>query len=159
MTSLTLTWIKRETRQGQKGPFESVSIKATEYGPSYLSGYGDENNKNWKVGDTVEVESVETVKKGDKEYLNFKMPRSSKGGASQADLNSIKGTLVNLTVQLTTVETLVRKLGRLYEQKEGVIVTKDAIIPKSVEEVAQEEFDALDYPENNLGEIDFDPKE
>ena len=44
-------------------------MKTNEYGEKWVSGFGGYWNKNWKEGDTIEVDSEE---KG--EYINFKRP-------------------------------------------------------------------------------------
>jgi hypothetical protein len=158
MTKLTLTWIKREEKMSaakENKParkYTSVSIKTQEYGDKYLSGFGNEDNQGWKEGDTVEVESVEEKEYNGKKYLNFNMAKGGKGGASQADIAKIITMLTNLTVAVTTNQTLIRKVGRILEEEKGVVATKDGIVPKSMEELAQEEFDGLDYPENTLDE-------
>ena len=47
-------------------PYERVSIKTEEYNDKWLSGFGNDNNKEWKEGDEV---TLEVVEKG--QYLNF----------------------------------------------------------------------------------------
>lgn len=74
---LTLTYVNRTQRTSKAGkPFTSVSIKATEYGDRYISGFGNKSNESWKAGDVVEVTSV--VEKG--QYLNFEMAKAPSGG-------------------------------------------------------------------------------
>lgn len=69
---LNLTFVKRTERISKAGkPFTSVSIKSTQYGEKYLSGFGNKDNANWAAG--MEVEVAEVVAKG--EYLNFEMPK------------------------------------------------------------------------------------
>lgn len=50
-------------------PYERVAIQAQERGISWISGFGGDWNKNWRKGDTIEVD-VEP--KG--QYLNFRRP-------------------------------------------------------------------------------------
>lgn len=55
------------TKDGR--PYERVAIQTKEHGSSWLSGFGGGYNRNWKVGDVVEVEVEQ-----DGQYLNFKRP-------------------------------------------------------------------------------------
>lgn len=89
---LTLTYINRTERQGKKGPYTSVSIKAKEYNDKFLSGFGNKTNENWKVGDEVEVAEVKEVSKDGKIYLNFEMPKAT-GGVNPKQMEEI----LNLT--------------------------------------------------------------
>lgn len=59
-----------KTKDGR--PYERVAIKTIEMGDKYISGFGNPDNTNWKVGDTVEL-LVE--QKG--EYLNFSKPKEN----------------------------------------------------------------------------------
>lgn len=70
MKTLNLTYVNRTQRTSKAGkPFTSISIKATEYGDKYISGFGGKANEGWKAGDTVEV--LDVIQKG--QYLNFEM--------------------------------------------------------------------------------------
>lgn len=53
-----------KTKDGRS--YERVAIKTVEMGDKYISGFGADWNKNWKIGDQVQI-IVE--QKG--EYLNF----------------------------------------------------------------------------------------
>ena len=73
---LTLTFVKSFPKTSISGEnYTSVSIKSKEYGDKYLSGFGNKDDQNWKVGDVVEV-LVKQVLKDGKEYLNFEMPKN-----------------------------------------------------------------------------------
>jgi len=50
--------------------YTRMSIKTQEHGDSWLSGFLNNTNANWKEGDTVEVEVEKAGDKG--QYLNFK---------------------------------------------------------------------------------------
>ena len=75
MQKITLTKIYRsdkdkngnllKTKDGR--PYERISVKCSEFGEKWLSGFSNRTNFNWKEGDAVMVEIEE---KG--EYLNFK---------------------------------------------------------------------------------------
>ena len=54
------------TKDGRN--YERVAIKTEEYGDKYISGFGNNRNKNWQVGDEVEIEIEQSG-----EYLNFRM--------------------------------------------------------------------------------------
>ena len=54
-----------KTKDGR--PYERVAIKTIETGDKYISGFGNQENQNWKIGDQIQI-VVE--QKG--EYLNFK---------------------------------------------------------------------------------------
>ena len=67
---ITLTQIARNNKTSKAGKqYVSVGIKCNEYGDKFINGFGNKDNSEWKVGDTVEVE---VEQKG--EYLNFSMP-------------------------------------------------------------------------------------
>jgi hypothetical protein len=64
------------TRDGR--PYEKVALKVERFGDRYVSGFGNPHNKDWQVGDEVDIIIEE---KG--EYLNFIMPGSKKAGEAQ----------------------------------------------------------------------------
>ena len=53
-----------KTKAGK--PYERVSIKTEEYTDKWLSGFGNDNNKEWREGDEVTLEVKEVG-----QYLNF----------------------------------------------------------------------------------------
>jgi len=72
---LTLTYVNREQKTSKAGkPYTSLSIKAQEYGDRFINGFGNQDNANWAVGQSVEVNVVEKPYNG-KNYLNFEMPK------------------------------------------------------------------------------------
>lgn len=111
MTKLTLTYVDRKERQGAKGPFTSLSIKTTEYGDRFISGFGRKDNESWKVGDSVEVEAVREVVKDGKTYLNFDMPKSERASGS-ADLTEIKHLLNQMATTLGATKAKVDFIER-----------------------------------------------
>lgn len=76
---LTLTFVRSEQKISPRTnkPFTSQSIRSTEYGERYLSGFESKETINWKVGDVVEVEVKESDKldKNGKPYLNWSLPK------------------------------------------------------------------------------------
>lgn len=124
---LNLTYVNRTQRNSAAGkPFTSLSIKATQYGEKYLSGFGNKANENWKVGDEVEVAAVNEVVKGDKTYLNFDMPKST-GGVDNAK-----------------VEEVLTKLGKIDWKLDQIVDFLKKTAPKPVQKVPGTD---IDYPE------------
>lgn len=67
-----ITAIKRTDRVSKAGrPFVSLGMKVEQYGDKWISGFGGDENREWKVGDEVDVE-IETKEN----YLNFKTLKS-----------------------------------------------------------------------------------
>lgn len=91
---ISITAVSRKERTSKKGrPFISLGLKCSEYGERWLSGFGNEANKDWKKGDKVNIEVEDTG-----EYLNFKMPEAEEGhdsgpAANNAGLAEIKNIL------------------------------------------------------------------
>lgn len=63
------------TRDGRA--YTRLGIQAQEYGQRWLSGFDGFATKNWKEGDTVEVDVEETTKVDAKgqPFMNFKVPK------------------------------------------------------------------------------------
>lgn len=103
MTQVTLTFVKSTERVSAKTnkPFTSLSIKTKEHGDTYLSGFGNKANKDWKAGDVVEIE-VKEVEKDGKKYLNFDMPK--KDSAVEEKLEMILNRLVGLKIDMETIK-------------------------------------------------------
>ena len=59
------------TKDGR--PYTRLGLQTKEHGTSWLSGFDNYTTKNWKEGDTVDVEVTKVSSKDGKEYLNFKM--------------------------------------------------------------------------------------
>lgn len=56
------------TRDGRE--YERVSIKVESRGDKWISGFGNDENKQWKEGDSVDIKITQNG-----EYLNFDMPK------------------------------------------------------------------------------------
>ena len=54
-------------------PYERIAIKTAEYGDRWISGFGNRRNRDWRVGDVVDIEISEVEKDG-QIYLNFETP-------------------------------------------------------------------------------------
>lgn len=125
MTKLNLTFVKRTPRTSVAGkPFTSLSIKATEYGEKYLSGFGNKDNASWNIGDEVEVEKVEEVVKGDKTYLNFTMAQNApKGGvellALRNDIKAVQIQSASILKELKAIRDHLSGSNRLDRTSDG----------------------------------------
>lgn len=110
---LTLTFVKSFPKTSISGEnYTSVSIKSKEYGDKYLSGFGNKDNQNWKVGDVVEV-LVKQVLKDGKEYLNFEMPKNVTKSQNNSEV------LHQIEVLKTKISRLSALIERLYEKSFG----------------------------------------
>ena|SRR3990167_6499118 len=67
-------------------PYERVSIKTDQHGEVWIGGFGDSANKEWKIGDTIDVEIAQNGV-----YWNFKEP-------NQTDV--LKATIENLKAEI-----------------------------------------------------------
>lgn len=81
-----ITYLKRDDtdREGNAlmskagKPYTRMTLKVESKGDRYISGFGNASNKDWSVGDEVDITIVE-AEKTDKEgrpYLNFSQPKS-----------------------------------------------------------------------------------
>ncbi len=123
MQKVTLTYLKDTPKTSAAGkPYTSRSIKTQEHGDKWLSGFANANNKNWKVGDTVELE-VKEVNKDGKQYLNFEVPKPE--AAVNADLTKIKLELTTHTLLLREILSIVKPRVRSKEEiAEGIDIDK-----------------------------------
>lgn len=90
-------------------PYTRLGLQTKEHGVNWLSGFGNQYNQNWKVGDVVEIE-VTTVEKQGKHYLNFRS----------------LGKLELLERRVIALEDAIRTLKTAPRSTEGV---KDEEIP------------------------------
>lgn len=71
---LTLTYVKNEDRVSKKGkPYVSCSLRAIEFGETYINGFGNYETKQWQIGDMIDVEVYDEEYQG-KTYKKFKVP-------------------------------------------------------------------------------------
>lgn len=107
MVKLHLTHVSRVDRvsAAKNKPYVSISIKATEYGNKFLSGFGNKDNANWKEGDEVEILEVKEVVKDGKTYLNFEMPKAQGAGNGEvlAKLSAMSLSLDQISPKLDQV--------------------------------------------------------
>lgn len=147
---LKLTFVKRTPKTSAAGKsYTSLSIKTNEYGDKWLSGFDGKETSSWKEGDTVEATVEE---KG--QYLNFSVPKASRGsfggstGLSEADLDKILGPMrqIYAEVRATHVEaektrvTLTDFFGKLIKQ--GIIKLEDVLpnVPFPTEDDLEQHF-------------------
>lgn len=120
MEQVTLTYVKRTDRTSTAGkPYVSISIKTTEHGDKYLSGFGNKENTNWKEGDQVEITTKEVVKDG-KTYLNFETPK--KEDKIDEKLEMILNRIVGMKLELAALRGLLEPKKSNYPtpQSEGI---------------------------------------
>lgn len=55
---------------GSKGAYTRLSIQTQEHGATWISGFQNQSNANWKEGDEVEI-----IIKQNGQYLNFETPK------------------------------------------------------------------------------------
>lgn len=90
MTTVTLTRVyTSEEKTGKTGkPYRQLNIQTEQHGEKWISGFQNQANKNWKAGDTVEVEIVENGK-----YLNYKLPQSKLPSKTWDKINELEKRL------------------------------------------------------------------
>lgn len=98
---VTLTAVNRKDRVSKAGkPYVSLGIKTQEHADKWLSGFEGKQTKNWKVGDTVEIEVEQKGK-----YLNFSVPKLPEGYSFQnEDMVFIKTVLGRIVGKLEGIE-------------------------------------------------------
>ena len=113
MTKITITAISRKEKISTRTnkPFTSLGLKTQEHGEIWLSGFGNASNKDWKVGDTVDVEIVQ---KG--EYLNFETPKNVNNTEKPSTGSTAR--LENL-ISMKVIPLLEQILARLPETEDN----------------------------------------
>lgn len=114
----TLTFCKRDDtdREGnalvnkQGKPFTRLTIKVESKGDRYISGFANEGNKNWRVGDEVDIIITEskTLDKNGKPYLNFSLTK--KEVVQSGDMKEIKDELFKVIVRVGAMHNDLRIL-------------------------------------------------
>ncbi len=109
----TLTFIKRDNtdREGNElktkdgRPYTRLSIKVESKGDKYISGFGNSENKNWNVGDEVDITITESATK-DKNglpYLNFTQPKKEDRVLDNTE--RILNALVGIRLDIATIKS------------------------------------------------------
>ena len=105
--TITIDDIRRETKQGSKGPFQSVRVKTGEHWVYLKNG---EWNSSWKVGDEVEI-NVEPKTGAKGTYYVADFGRITKKGS-----DPIMEKLDRILFLLGDKPKIVEKSGDIVEQ-------------------------------------------
>ncbi len=118
--------------------YTSRSIKVQEYGDKWLSGFANARNKNWKVGDVVDIE-VKEVQKEDKTYLNFELPETEK-----SDPNYIKilFELTSMKLMLSAIVENTTPKSQKYPTRESEGMTEEPFPNEDTREVPAEAYES-----------------
>lgn len=109
MQKLTITAIGiPKQRMGTKRPFETNYIKAKEFNNEFLNFFVNKTTSQWKVGQKVEVESVETreytAKDGSlKTSYDIKLPRFGGNSDVMKALEEVRGQNAKMLLMLTQI--------------------------------------------------------
>lgn len=124
-----ITFIKRDTsdREGNAlktkdgRPYTRLSLKVESKGDRYISGFGNKDNENWKIGDEVDIVITESTTK-DKNgvpYLNFSM--SKKEDVTNEKLELILNALTGIRLELQSIKAFVEPRKRSQQEiDEGI---------------------------------------
>lgn len=105
------------SKQGK--PYSRLSLKVESQGDKWVSGFGNAQNKDWKVGDEVDI--IITPKD---EYLNFSMPKKD---AVNNDLlkeifdntETILNKLTGFKIDMETIKAAVNPKKPVYPTRAG----------------------------------------
>lgn len=131
----TLTFLKRSTtdKEGnplmskQGKPYTRLSIKVESKGDRFISGFGNQANADWKVGDDVDITITEAEAK-DKEgrpYLNFSQPKPGSLDTEKIDrilenTETILNRFVEFRIDLETIKGYMTPKRKDYPQESNV---------------------------------------
>lgn len=105
---VTLSNIFREQKTSAAGkPYTSVRIKTQEHGDKQLSGFGNAGNKDWKEGDTVEINVTEKVSNG-RTFLNFENPKPQSG----PDMKNVEVRLAFISHKVDECHEMLTRLSK-----------------------------------------------
>lgn len=114
-----LTFVKRTdtdakgdalvSKQGK--PYTRLSIKVESKGERYISGFGNQGNADWKVGDEVDITITESDAKDKtgKPYLNFSQPKKEDKIDDKLELILNKLTGIQLSLGALTDKLVPKK--------------------------------------------------
>lgn len=143
--TLTKVYTTNKDKEGnelksKKGiPYTRMSIKAQEYGDKWISGFQNKDNKDWKEGDTVEVEIKENG-----EYLNFETPKKEEVA---------NGQITDILNKLVTVKMMVTEIHEA--QKEIIKALKLTVKPTNAMGVDTPDYVEPNFAPEDSNEIDF----
>lgn len=100
-----------KTKDGR--PYTRISIKTEQHADKYLSGFENADTKNWKEGDTVEIDVTENG-----QYLNFKVPKKEDKVYDNTEtiLNKMVGMQLTLDQILAAVKPAQKKVEPVDEE-------------------------------------------
>lgn len=136
-----ITYVKRDdsdregnalkTKDGR--PYTRMTLKVESKGDRYISGFGSASNKDWKVGDEVDIiitEAEKTDKEG-KPYLNFSQPKAATSNPDER--------IGKILTELTFIKLTLQQILQYVEPKK-----KGVPYPKN--EFSEEAFPEEDAP-------------
>lgn len=88
-----------KTKDGR--PYTRLVIKTDEYKDKLISGFDNQETKNWQVSQEVEIE---VEQKG--EYLNFRLPK--KDDKMLQDIQELRTQITKLNLRVTVLEDKTR---------------------------------------------------
>lgn len=143
MEKVTLTFVGRYTTKkdgspligGNGKPYTSLRIKTNEHGDKFMSGFDNAQTKDWKVGDTVEIDVEQNG-----EYLNFSVPRAARPGSGMSSEQFERLYKEVYAARVTSVQIL--------QALKDAGIVKDLVPGTSVE-----------YPKETAKEVDWNPKD
>lgn len=151
---LTLTFVKSEQRTSARTnkPFTSQSLRSTEYGERYLSGFGSKETINWKVGDVVEVDVKESDKmdKNNKPYLNWSLPKPESPVMLRID--KLEDSIKQLQKEMYQVINEVRRLNPTSNLTPAGTKVPD-FVPNTPEEAQKFGEDMARYEAEEFGDV------
>jgi hypothetical protein len=106
MEKITIKEIQRINKHSDKKDKDYVSVVIVDEQGRKMSGFSDETNKNWKVGQEVEVD---IEKKGG--YLNFRLPRKFEHKAERSIYSSLFEEIIS-----NFAKELIDKFGEFEER-------------------------------------------
>lgn len=145
MEKVTITKIFTKDRVSQAGkPFTSLSILTEEYGEKWISGFKNEQTKNWREGDIVDIKITQ---KG--EYLNFEPVMFEE--KSDNFMAKINHELMGLRLQVGKIESILMIPGmsdKIEQHAKAYLEQKGYVIPSVKNEIKndEEKIDINDIP-------------
>jgi hypothetical protein len=129
----TLTFVARYTKDKMGNPlmtktgkpYVSIRVKTNEHGDKFISGFGNAQNENWKVGDEVEMDIEQ---KG--EYLNFTMPKPT--DVLKGDLETVKIDIERIYREVFAIRETLVMLRQLMEKAKVIPSNESAEYPDEI---------------------------
>lgn len=137
METITLTKVftTNKDKQGNilmsknNKPYTRMSIKCSEHGDKWISGFQGQSNGGWKEGDRVEV-----IIKQNGQYLNFDVPKKE---------DKINESMGEVLKKLGTIDA---KLNAIYAVVRGEVGETTKVADPDAIEYPEEEINPEDIP-------------